>query len=98
MSLPLRVQTLGVGAAVVIVTVAGYLKLYSWPRDELRGKVEQQRTSNTWFGAALADRAGVREGLKRVASTTLSAQADEATARFRSALGMMAVGCGLGGV
>jgi hypothetical protein len=98
MSVPSQARIVGIGAAVLIVAVAGYLKGYAWPRDELRAKIEQQRVSNTSFDAALAERARVREGLKKLASSTLSAQADEATARFRSALGMMAVGSGLSGV
>src|SRR6516164_4248461 len=98
MTLPTSAKQLGLAAAFVIVATVGYLKVYAWPRDERLHKIEQQRVSNTSFEAALADKARIRDGLKKIAGTTLSVQADEAVARFRTSLGMIAVGGGLGGV
>src|SRR5262245_26254170 len=71
------------------------LKLYVPPRTARRSALDAQRTKSASFTSELGKRGRVRDELKRIASTTLSAQADGATASFRTWLGKLGNECGL---
>lgn len=85
----------GGAAAGLLVTVLLVLNLYVWPRAALRTQVENTTSANERFRSWIAERGRVKDGLKRIAATTLAARDDKATERFRSALGDLGGACGL---
>lgn len=84
-------------AAVVLAgsAFAGYVLLYARPLAELRTKLEGQRSANAGYEQELKDRRRVTQELRAFSAGTLGSKTDQATARFRTALGAIAVGCGI---
>jgi len=83
------------GAILIGSVYGGYMYIYEWPRAALQQKLESQLADNVSYEEELKGRKHVVQELKDIASTTLAGKADLATARFRSALGAIAVGCGI---
>lgn len=85
-----------IGAAVVLgAAYGGYLSMYEWPRQELRVRLEKQLAENKSYDEPLSDRRRVQRELREFAAGTLASKPDQATARFRTALGAIATGCGI---
>lgn len=87
----------GVGAALAVGAYAARA-LYVAPAARLREKLASERADIALFEGALGDRAATREGLRRLAATTLGDTQERVDAVLRDRLSELAAGAGLGAV
>jgi hypothetical protein len=92
----LKLTLIGVGTtAALLGGYFGYQKFYAAPRAELLDQLTTARDGIAFFEDKLLAAAGVRDGLRAAALTTLGDKRDTAEHRFRTTLNSIAEGCGL---